>query len=84
MCHSPPRMQADDNPKNRYSKFAVGRVGSLLNNVNTVQKTQPKSTAGLYYQAAISFIENYRRQIFWATLYTLVLFGVFIERGYCK
>jgi len=39
---------------------------------------------GVYYQALISFVENYRRQIFWAVLYTLVLFGVFIERAYCE
>ena len=38
----------------------------------------------IYNQWVISFVENYHRQIFWVVLYTLVLFGVFIERAYCK
>jgi len=29
-------------------------------------------------------IENYSREIFWMTLYTLVLLAIFAERAYCK
>lgn len=29
-------------------------------------------------------IENYSREIFWLTLYTLVLLAIFAERAYCK
>lgn len=32
----------------------------------------------------IRFIENYQLHIFWVSLYTLVLFGIFIEKAYCK
>jgi len=65
-------------PKNRYSTFGP------QSKVRTIEKMQPKTKPEVYYQWVISFFENYRRQIFWAVLYTLVLFGVFIERAYCK
>jgi len=74
---SPSKSAAVD-PRNRYSTFGP------LNNLTPLQKTQPKTRAELYYQWFVSFIETYRRQIFWTVLYTLLLFGVFIERGYCK
>jgi len=45
---------------------------------------QPKTRSALYHQWLVSFVETYRRQIFWVVLYTLLLFGVFIERGYCE
>jgi len=72
------RRPAMSDPKNRYSTFGG------LRQVQTIEKTQPKTKTEIYYQWIISFVENYRRQIFWAVLYTLVLFGVFIERAYCK
>jgi len=78
-CRPPTTSAADQ--KNRYSTFGP------LSKVRTFEKTAPKTTTEIYYQYYqwfISFVENYRRQIFWAVLYTLVLFGVFIERGYCK
>ena len=71
-----PKPEAD--PKNRYSTYGP------LSQVRTIEKLQPKTTQEICYQWVISFFENYRRQIFWAVLYTLVLFGVFIERAYCK
>jgi len=49
-----------------------------------IEKIQPKTQTEIYSQWFFSFVGNYRRQIFWAVLYTLVLFGVFIERGYCE
>jgi len=72
-----PKKDAND-AKNRYSIFGP------LSQVRTIEKVQPKTKPEIYYQWVVSFVENYRRQIFWATLYTLVLFGVFIERAYCK
>lgn len=32
----------------------------------------------------IRFIENYRLHIFWVVLYTLILFGIFIQKAYSK
>jgi len=72
---SPARTDAAD-PRNRYSSFSP--------QVRVIEKTPPKTKTEIYYQWVVNFVENYRRQIFWAVLYTLLLFGVFIERGYCK
>lgn len=32
----------------------------------------------------IRFIENYKLHIFWVVLYTLILFGIFIQKAYCE
>lgn len=32
----------------------------------------------------IRFIENYKLHIFWIVLYTLILFGIFIQKAYCE
>uniref|UniRef100_H2Z324 NAD(P)H oxidase (H2O2-forming) n=1 Tax=Ciona savignyi TaxID=51511 RepID=H2Z324_CIOSA len=37
-----------------------------------------------WIMALENYIQNYRLQIFWLTLYLLVLAGIFIERAYCK
>ena len=42
---------------------------------------------GKFYKAvwsAQSYLETYKCHIFWIVLYTLVLFGIFAERFYCK
>ncbi|KAK7489239.1 hypothetical protein BaRGS_00019491 [Batillaria attramentaria] len=42
----------------------------------------PATPTALRIQTLIRYVENNRLQIFWVTLYTLVLFGIFIERAY--
>ncbi|KAL1420959.1 hypothetical protein MTO96_004326 [Rhipicephalus appendiculatus] len=44
-----------------------------------------KESALSRYQVALAkFVENNRLEMFWLTLYTLVLFAIFCERAYCE
>lgn len=44
-----------------------------------IKETKPKPTF-----AFIRYIEIKSKEIFWLTLYTLVLWGIFAERAYCN
>lgn len=48
-------------------------------------KTQPPMTpfAQKMYEFT-RYVENYRLQIFWVTLFTLINIGIFIERAHCE
>ncbi|XP_071487821.1 dual oxidase 2-like [Diadema antillarum] len=46
------------------------------------QEEYPKTVSSRTYTQIVRFFENNRLQIFYVLLYTLVLFGVFIERAY--
>ncbi|XP_069137726.1 dual oxidase 2-like isoform X3 [Argopecten irradians] len=50
--------------------------------VKTEEREVPPSPSQAKVNEIIRWIENYKRQIFWVTLYTLVLVGVFGERAY--
>ncbi|XP_021358388.1 dual oxidase 2-like isoform X2 [Mizuhopecten yessoensis] len=50
--------------------------------VKTVEKKKPPTLAKQKVNEAIRYIENYKRHIFWVTLYSLVLLGIFLERAY--
>ncbi|XP_033750428.1 dual oxidase 2-like isoform X2 [Pecten maximus] len=50
--------------------------------VKTVEKEIPPTRTQQKMNEVIRYIENYKRHIFWVTLYTLVLIGVFSERAY--
>jgi dual oxidase len=64
------------------SESEMNRRYTTFTDVGVIEKAKPKTESELLYQQVISFFENYRRQIFWVSLYTLVLFGIFIERAY--
>ncbi|PVD19871.1 hypothetical protein C0Q70_20364 [Pomacea canaliculata] len=42
----------------------------------------PKTVNALRWYMLLRYVETYRLQIFWVILYTLVTFGIFIERAY--
>ncbi|XP_064609284.1 dual oxidase 2-like [Liolophura sinensis] len=46
------------------------------------QKKEPDTEFGKKLHTLTRYISNYRLQIFWVTLYTLVVAGIFIERAY--
>lgn len=52
--------------------------------VTTKQKEFPQTKLRQKWFEFISYVENYRLQIFWVTLYSLVTVGIFVERAYCK
>lgn len=44
----------------------------------------PKTAFGQKWYNFSQWVATYQLQIFWLTLYTLVLVGVFLERAFCK
>nr|KAG5701353.1 hypothetical protein BaRGS_006127 [Batillaria attramentaria] len=68
--------------------FASEEHGEILQNatlglaVKAEKIEYPATPTALRIQTLIRYVENNRLQIFWVTLYTLVLFGIFIERAY--
>lgn len=50
--------------------------------VTTKQKEYPQTKLRQKWFEFISYVENYRLQIFWVTLYSLVTVGIFVERAY--
>jgi hypothetical protein len=49
-----------------------------------LQNTREKPIKSSFWISIRRVIENYSREIFWLTLYTLVLLAIFAERAYCK
>ena len=50
-----------------------------------MQQTEyPRTPNAKRLHTFLRLVENNRLQIFWVTLYTLVMFGIFIERAYCE
>jgi len=49
-----------------------------------LQNTKEKPIKASFSISIRRAIENYSREIFWMTLYTLVLLAIFAERAYCK
>ncbi|XP_060062787.1 dual oxidase 2-like [Ylistrum balloti] len=64
-----------------YKSGPLSRTKSMVR-VKTVEKEIPPTRTKQKLNEIIRYIENYKRQIFWVTLYTLVLIGVFGERAY--
>lgn len=62
----------------------LGKQRYTYYEMRTIESTEPVGTYQKWVHGALHFFENYRREIFWVTLYTLVVFGIFIERAYCK
>ena len=52
--------------------------------VKTKERTAPTTLPMEVSHGLVYFVENYHQQIIWLVLYTLVIFGIFIERCYCK
>ncbi|XP_076465634.1 dual oxidase 2-like isoform X2 [Babylonia areolata] len=50
--------------------------------VRAVTRDSPATPKGQRQLWVVRYVENHRLQIFWGTLYTLLLFGIFIERAY--
>ncbi|KAK3606293.1 hypothetical protein CHS0354_037969 [Potamilus streckersoni] len=48
----------------------------------TKDKENPKTKWEKRKSAFLNWVENYRRQIFWVTLYILITVGIFVERAY--
>ena len=44
----------------------------------------PRTAFGQKWYNFSQWVATYQLQIFWLTLYTLVLVGVFLERAFCK
>lgn len=61
--------------------FSMPEVQEIVIDLKTKEEEYKKHT---FWLALRRVIENYSREIFWATLYTLVLIAVFAERAYCK
>lgn len=49
-----------------------------------LQNTKEKPIKASFWISIRRATENYSREIFWMTLYTLVLLAIFAERAYCK
>ncbi|KAK3606296.1 hypothetical protein CHS0354_037972 [Potamilus streckersoni] len=50
--------------------------------ITTKQKDRPKTKWEKKKLAFVNWLENYRRQIFWVTLYILITVGIFVERAH--
>jgi len=53
-------------------------------NIRTHTIVKPNTGLRKHWGTFTKFVENYKRQIFWLTLYILVTIGIFAERAYCK
>ena len=66
---------------------ALGRDGDNRKTkvkVTTTTTEYPQSILKQKWFEFVRYVENYKLQIFWLTLYSLVTVGVFIERSHCK
>lgn len=52
--------------------------------IKTTQTDIPTSNLQKHWYRFTKYVENYKRQIFWVTLYVLVSAGIFVERAICK
>ena len=52
--------------------------------VTTHSEEYPKTPFAQKMYEITSFISYNRLEIFWGTLFTLVLIGIFLERAFCK
>ncbi|KAL3866800.1 hypothetical protein ACJMK2_044068 [Sinanodonta woodiana] len=50
--------------------------------ITTSQQKAPQTKLEKRWFGFIRWVENYRRQIFWVTLYVLVTIGIFVERAH--
>ncbi|CAL1297932.1 unnamed protein product [Larinioides sclopetarius] len=57
------------------------KTGTYLR-VETKPNLYEKDPTKQQVNRIVRFIENYRPHIFWTTLYTLVIFGIFIQKAY--
>ncbi|XP_076444374.1 dual oxidase 2-like [Babylonia areolata] len=64
-------------PRDLASRNRASRV-----RVSTTRTPYPATLNAYRWHTFLRYVENHRLQIFWVTLYTLVLFGIFIERAY--
>ena len=63
----------------------MSRTNSSVNvDIQTIKQRKEATVNKGCTEGITSYISKYRRNIFWLTLYTLVSFGIFIERAYCK
>ncbi|KAK3803212.1 hypothetical protein RRG08_013795 [Elysia crispata] len=69
-----------------YKKTRAQRVQSLIAvpevELQSAPRSQPTNKLQIHLQMFTRYIDNHRRQIFWVTLYTIVLAAIFIERAY--
>ena len=59
------------------------RQSTMNEEIKTIKREEPTTRFGATWNSFTHYIDNNRRQIFWVTLYTLVVCGIFIERAYC-
>lgn len=63
------------------------RVEGIIDNGNSIDNNEkivtPKNEDN-YWNPVTKYIANKQLQIFWICLYTMLLFGIFAERVYCK
>ena len=66
-----------------YNTFLRGTGGSRIKVGTDNIPTAPTGYKEIYFNT-IRMLQTYRLQVFWMTLYCLILLGVFLERAYCK
>ena len=44
----------------------------------------PDSSVARQWHEISRYVNTYKRQVFWCSLYTLLTIGIFVERAYCK
>ncbi|KAL8598120.1 hypothetical protein ACOMHN_030406 [Nucella lapillus] len=65
------------NPRDVANRRRQSRV-----TVHTAKTPFPETPSAYRWHTFLRYVENHRLQIFWLSLYTLLLFGIFIERAY--
>lgn len=65
-----------------FEELDVRRKRSVTISAHDEVEEENKYVRGLV--AAEKFIANYYLEIFWLTLYSLIVLGIFMERVYCK
>ncbi|KAK7116278.1 hypothetical protein V1264_001988 [Littorina saxatilis] len=71
------RYQDQGKPRDVAKRNRASRV-----TVRTTQTEYPATPNARRLHVFLRFVENHRLQIFWVVLYTLLMFGIFIERAY--
>ncbi|XP_078488213.1 dual oxidase 2 isoform X1 [Ciona intestinalis] len=71
---------ADKDKKNQEKKNRTPQTSHVQ--IKVYEKVFKPGRLNNWLRAMENYVENYRLQIFWLTLYLLVLAGVFIERAY--
>merc|ERR1719239_716749 len=76
-------MRAYTERAQRPSSNLMSRTNSSVNvDIQTIKQRKEATVNKGCTEGITSYISKYRRNIFWLTLYTLVSFGIFIERAY--